>query len=185
MDDPADEALLSAIALGDERSCLTFVRRYQGRLFGLALAIVGDPSAAEDVAQEAFLRIVRHAAVFDARRASVATWVLTITRNLAIDSLRVRRGVPMDPLNQAFTSLVNTDRSPEDAAVLDDAVKRASILLADLPIEQRRAVLLATVYGRTADEIAETESIPLGTAKSRIRAGLARLRTNANSSGLS
>lgn len=184
-DNPSDEVLLGAIAVGDERACLTFVRRYQGRLFGLALAIVRDPSIAEEVAQEAFVRVVRHASVFDARRAPVATWVLAITRNLAIDALRVRRSVSMDPLDPVFVSLVNAGQSPEDAAIVDDALNRARILLLGLPIEQRRAVLLATIYGRTAEEIAETESIPLGTAKSRLRAGLARVRASAHTVGLS
>lgn len=175
-----DEVLLAAIAAGDERSCLTFVRRYQSRLFGLALAIVGEPTAAEDVAQEAFVRIVRHAAIFDARRGSVATWVLTITRNLAIDSVRVRRGVPFDPHDSVFAELVGRDRSPEDSALLGDAVAQARAALADLPVEQRRAIVLASLYGRTAEEISKAESIPLGTAKSRIRLGLATLRSRMN-----
>ena len=91
----------------------------------------------------------------------------------------------MDPLDPVFVSLVNAGQSPEDAAIVDDALNRARILLLGLPIEQRRAVLLATIYGRTAEEIAETESIPLGTAKSRLRAGLARVRASAHTVGLS
>src|SRR5690349_4399386 len=89
-DDTTDEALLAGIALADDRAGLVFVRRYQHRLFGLAIRIVGDPKLAEDVTQEAFIRIFRHADVFDPRRASVAAWAFTITRNLAIDVLRVR-----------------------------------------------------------------------------------------------
>ena len=96
-DGNSDEALLAGMAVGDDQAGLTFVRRYQRRLFGLALGIVGDPGLAEDVSQEAFVRIFRHASVFDARRGSVSTWVLTITRNLAIDSVRVRRGIPIGP----------------------------------------------------------------------------------------
>ena len=67
-DQVSDEALLSGIALGDEDAMLLFVRRYQRRLFGLALGIVGDLGSAEDVAQEAFIRILRHAAVFGVTR---------------------------------------------------------------------------------------------------------------------
>jgi RNA polymerase sigma factor (sigma-70 family) len=171
-----DEALLSGMAVGDERAGLTFVRRYQHRLFGLALGIVGDSALAEDVAQEAFIRIFRHAAVFDARRGSVTSWSLTITRNLAIDATRVRRGMPTDPDDRVFLQLASDEHQPDAVAVAKDALARVRVALSDLPIEQRRAVLLAAMYGRSATEIADAESIPIGTAKSRIHAGMAKLR---------
>jgi RNA polymerase sigma factor (sigma-70 family) len=172
----SDEALLSGIAGGDDRAVLAFVRRYQRRLFGLALGIVGDPGMAEDVAQEAFIRVLRHAAVYDARRGSVATWTLTITRNLAIDAVRVRRPIPTSPEDRTFLALVSNERSPDDAAVMSESVAQARTALAALPVDQRRAIVLAVMYGRTAVEVATLESIPLGTAKSRIRLGLAKLR---------
>ncbi len=175
-DEISDEVLLSGIAVGDDHAVLIFVRRYQRRLFGLALGIVGDPGLAEDVAQEAFMRIMRHAAVFDARRGSVTSWTLTITRNLAIDALRVRRAVPTAPEDRVFMNLMSNDRSPDDAAVMSDVVARARAALATLPLEQRRAVVLATMYGRTIAEVAREEAIPLGTAKSRVRLGIAKLR---------
>ncbi|HEX4245573.1 MAG TPA: sigma-70 family RNA polymerase sigma factor [Acidimicrobiales bacterium] len=172
----SDEALVSGIAVGDEQASLTFVRRYQGRLFGLAIGIVGDPTVAEDVAQEAFIRIIRHAAVFDPRRGSVASWVLTITRNLAIDALRVRRGTPTDPDDQVFLELMSNEVLPDESVVTGQAVDRARAALGRLPIEQRRAVVLASMYGWTAQEIATEDGIPLGTAKGRIRVGMAKLR---------
>jgi RNA polymerase sigma factor (sigma-70 family) len=172
----SDEALVSGIAVGDEQAGLAFVRRYQRRLFGLALGIVRDTALAEDVAQEAFIRIIRHAAVFDPRRGSVASWALTITRNLAVDVLRVRRGTPTDPDDQVFVELMSSEPSPEDAAVTGNAVDRARVGLAHLPVEQRRSVVLASMYGWTAQEIATQDGIPLGTAKGRIRVGMAKLR---------
>jgi RNA polymerase sigma factor (sigma-70 family) len=175
----SDEALLSGMAIGDENAGLVFVRRFQHRLFGLATTIVGDPGLAEDIAQEAFVRIFGHAVMFDSRRGSVATWTLTITRNLAIDALRVRRGVPTDPDAQVFAKLMSDERVPEDAAITADALVRAQDALAGLPIDQRRAALLAAMYGWTAAQIAEAEAIPLGTAKSRIRLGMAKLRESA------
>ena len=178
-DGASDEALLSGMAVGDDRAGLTFVRRYQRRLYGLALGILGDAGDAEDVAQEAFIRIFRHAPVFDARRGSVSTWALTITRNLAIDSIRVRRGVPTDPDDRVFVELTSTERQPDAAAVTRDEIVRLRSALARLPLDQRRVVLLAALYGRTAADIAEGESIPLGTAKSRIRIGMAKLREGA------
>jgi RNA polymerase sigma-70 factor (ECF subfamily) len=175
-DHTSDEGLLSGIAVGDDRAGLVFVRRYQRRLFGLAMGIVGDPGLAEDIAQEAFIRIFRHAVVFDVRRGSVTTWALTITRNLAIDALRLRRGVPTDPDDRVFVELTSTERQPDQVAVAQDSLDRVRVALADLPIDQRRAVVLSALYGRTAAEIADSESIPLGTAKGRIRLGIARLR---------
>lgn len=178
-DATSDEVLLAGVAAGDDRAVLTFVRRYQRRLFGLALGIVGDPGMAEDVAQEAFIRILRHAAVYDVRRGSVATWTLTITRNLAIDALRVRRATPAAPEDRVFLSLVSEERSPDDAATMSESVAQAHAALAALPIDQRRAIVLAVMYGRTVSEVATLEAIPLGTAKSRIRLGLAKLRVAA------
>ena len=175
-DELSDEALLSGVAVGDDWATLVFVRRYQRRLFGVAIGILGDAGHAEDVAQEAFIRIFRHAAAFDPRRGSVAAWTLTITRNLAIDALRVRRGSPTDPDDNMFLDLMSTEPQPEGRAVTLDALDHIRTALALLPIEQRRAVLLAAMYGRTAAEIATAEAIPLGTAKTRIRVGMAKLR---------
>ena len=172
----SDEALLSGIAVGDERSVLIFVRRYQRRLFGLALGIVCEPGLAEDITQEAFIRILRHASVFDVRRGSVTSWSLTITRNLAIDSLRLRRTVPTSPDDRVFMNLMSNARQPDDVAQMSDDVARARAALATLPVEQRRAVVLATMYGRTVAEVAVEEGISLGTAKSRIRLGMNKLR---------
>ncbi|MEA2704419.1 MAG: hypothetical protein QOD63_2364, partial [Actinomycetota bacterium] len=93
----ADDALLAGFGVGDPEAATAFVRRHQARVFGLARSIVGDPAMAEDVAQEAFLRAWRHAAAYDPRRGSVPTWLLAITRNVAIDALRMRRPNPVDP----------------------------------------------------------------------------------------
>ena len=175
---PSDEALLAGMAEGDEASAVVFVRRYQRRVFGLAVSMVGDPGVAEDVAQEAMVRVWRHASVFDARRGAVVPWVLTITRNLAVDALRLRRAVPTDPDDFVGLGLVGTEPDPGEAAGSGDLPPYVRRALAAMPPEQRRALVLASVYGRTAAEISESESIPLGTAKTRIRAGLAKLRAS-------
>src|SRR5918999_1223300 len=87
--DASDEALFAGFATGDRETGTVFVRRFQARVFGLALVITRDPSDADEVAQDAFLRAWRYAASFDARRGSVAGWLLGITRNLALDRVRV------------------------------------------------------------------------------------------------
>ena len=172
----SDEALLAGVAVGDKSAAVIFVRRYQRRVFGLAYSMTGDAGVAEDVAQEAMVRVWRHAPVFDPRRGSVTSWVLTITRNLAIDALRLRRAVPTDPNDLSLSMLASSERDPEDAASRGDARATVQAVLGLLPEEQRRAVVLAAVYGRTALEISESEGIPLGTAKTRIRTALIRLR---------
>jgi RNA polymerase sigma-70 factor (ECF subfamily) len=172
----SDEALLAGMAVGDETAAVTFVRRYQRRVYGLAVSMLGDAQAAEDVAQEALVRAWRHAQVFDARRGSAATWVLAITRNLAIDAMRVRRSTPMDPARFLTLGAVSMDESPEDVGETFDSNPNLRGALAGLPPEQRRALVLAVVYGLTAQDVSDRESIPLGTAKTRIRAGLQKLR---------
>ncbi len=172
----SDEALLAGMAQGDHDAAVVLVRRYQKRAFGLAMSLLGDVSRAEDVAQEALIRVWRHAAVFDARRGKVSTWILTITRNLAVDSLRLRRAQPTDPDDLVGVGLLSSERSPEDEAVTSDDMSAVRRALTTLPAEQRRALVLAAMYGRTALEISEAESIPLGTAKTRVRAGLAKVR---------
>jgi RNA polymerase sigma-70 factor (ECF subfamily) len=169
----SDEGLLAGMAAGDEGAGTLFVRRYQGRVFGLAVGMVGDPGLAEDIAQEALVRVWQHAAVFDPRRGSVATWALAITRNLAIDALRLHRATPADPAY--LLALVSEARAVDEMALADDAAGRVRGALAALPVEQRRAIVLSGLYGHTAGEVAAAESIPVGTAKSRIRAGMLKL----------
>ena len=172
----SDEALVAGLAAGDRRAATAFVRRFQARVYGLAVSMVGDVAVAEELAQEAFSRAWRHAAAYDARRGRVLTWLLSITRNLAIDHLRAKRTEPLDPgvLSEVASALwTSASGAPGGSVEIETASLRES--LATLPAEQRRAVLLASLYGYTAREIAEIEEVPLGTAKTRIRTGLQKL----------
>lgn len=171
----SDEALLAAVALAERDAMAVFIRRFQSRVYGLAATMVNDRSLAEDLAQQTFERAWRHAASYDGRRGAVSTWLLTIARNLAIDALRVRRPEPMDPWVAA--ELLPPDASdPARSAADADDVRRLRTALAALPDEQRRAVVLATIGGRTTAEIGLLEGIPTATAKTRLRTGLRRLR---------
>jgi RNA polymerase sigma factor (sigma-70 family) len=172
----SDDALVAGLAAGDRDAASAFVRRFQRRVFGLARTIVNDDRVAEDIAQEAFLRAWRHADAFDPRRGSVVGWLLTITRNLAIDSVRVRRPTSFDPAVLVGLDRESEDRGPDDLAALGDDTQRLRAALARLPEEQCRAIVLAGLLGYTAREIGEIEGIPLGTAKTRIRTALQRLR---------
>ncbi len=170
----SDEALIAGLAAGDSGAATAFVRRFQARVFGLAVTMVGDPAVAEEIAQEAFTRAWRRADAYDARRGRVATWLLSITRNLAIDHLRAKRTEPLDPsaIGDGERALWVTVQ-PSSADEAGTAALREA--LAGVPEEQRRALLLATLFGYTAREIGEIESIPLGTAKTRIRAAMRKL----------
>jgi RNA polymerase sigma-70 factor (ECF subfamily) len=172
----SDELLLAGYAASDPAATSAFVDRFQRRVYGLALTIVGERNAAEDVAQEALVRAWRHAEAFDARRGRVATWLLTITRNAAIDALRVRRPVAVDPDGLLADMPASATRDPGDVVALHGEVTDLQTALRSLPTEQQRAVVMAGIWGLTGREIAEREGIPLGTAKTRIRAGMQRLR---------
>ncbi|MGH3714223.1 MAG: RNA polymerase sigma factor [Micromonosporaceae bacterium] len=174
----SDESLLAGLASAEPDLAAAFVRRFQGRVFGLAYAILADPDAANEVAQEAFVRAWRHAAVFDRRRGSVATWLLTITRNLAVDAVRLRRAIPVDPV--LFTSLraPSTDPVPGEDITTAGELNRLRDALGELPSDQRRCLLLAVFNGLTAKEIGELDDVPLGTVKTRIRTALLKLRTS-------
>lgn len=176
LDRLSDDALLAALALGEPGAAAVFVRRFQRRVFGLALIITADETLAEDAAQQAFERAWRHAASFDGRRGSVATWLLAITRHVAIDAVRVRRLVPLDPATMADLLPPSEAADPQAAALATDQLDRLRRRLDGLPIEQRRAVLLATIGGRTAAEIGAIEGVPVPTAKTRLRTGLRKLR---------
>ena len=93
----SDDGLIAGMAAGDAQATAAFVRRFQARVFGLALSIVGVPAVAEEVAQEAFVRAWRFAGGYDPRRGTVVGWLLAITRNAAIDARRLVRDRPYDP----------------------------------------------------------------------------------------
>ncbi len=176
-DEPEDDALLAGMAAGDRAAASTFVRRHAAAVIGVAFQVVRDRGLAEDVAQETFLKAWRAAATYDPRRGSARSWLLSISRNAAIDLVRVRQAAPLSP--DAITGLLAEAAVPEapdeDLLAQADAVEVRQVL-GRLPEDQRRAVLLAAVAGRSAAEVGEIEEIPLGTAKTRIRKALMRMR---------
>jgi RNA polymerase sigma-70 factor (ECF subfamily) len=173
----SDEALVAGLATGDPDATEAFVARFQRRVYGLARVITNDETLAEDVAQEALLRAWRHASTYDRRRGSVVSWLLTITRNLSIDQVRIRRPQIMDPDGLLAAVIPAPGPGPADVAEVMEEVARLRVAIAALPIDQRRAIVLTGVLGLSGREVAEAEGIPLGTAKTRIRAAMTRLRT--------
>jgi RNA polymerase sigma-70 factor (ECF subfamily) len=172
MDGLSDEALLAGLGSGNPDAAAAFVRRFQGRVYGLAVTMLHDCDLADEVAQETFVRAWRHAATYDPRRGRVPTWLLTIARNLAIDLASLRPVIPVDPeLIAAELDLAEYDTVPDIAER-----ERLREAVAGLPDDQRRAIVLATYAGKTAREISELDRVPLGTVKTRIRSAMLKLR---------
>ena len=142
-------------------------------MFGVAVTVLHDRNLAEDVAQQAFERAWRHAQMFDGRQGTVRGWLTRITHNLAIDALRVRTSTPMDPDDLA--ELLTEVADSTDGSRWRATAPPGSLALRRLP-EQARAVTMAGIYGMTARQVAEAEGVPVGTAKTRIRYGLQKLR---------
>jgi RNA polymerase sigma-70 factor (ECF subfamily) len=168
----SDEALLAGLGSGDPAAAAAFVRRFQGRVYGLALTMLHDRGLADEVAQETFVRAWRHAETYDARRGRVPSWLLTIARNLAVDRARVRSATPVDPDVLAAQLELDGETTPADVAER----QRVREAVRALPDDQRRTLVLAMYAGKTALEISELDSVPLGTVKTRIRTAMLKLR---------
>ncbi len=178
-----DEALLAGLSTGDTDVSLAFVRRFRAHVYAVALAIVGDPVTAEDVVQQTFERVWRRGGTYDPRRGSVRTWLATITRNLALDSLRRRKPDPVDPTDLIRLYGPSPDE-PEASTIRNESRSHLQGALRSLPAEQARALVMAGVYRMTAQEVADAEGIPLGTAKTRIRSAMIKLREHLASTGV-
>jgi RNA polymerase sigma-70 factor (ECF subfamily) len=170
-----DETLLAGLGTGDTEIAMAFVRRFQRTVFGAAVAVLDDHRLAEDIAQCTFERAWRHAAVYDARRGSVRTWLTTIAHNLAVDVVRARKPTPVNPVE--LIDMVGVAwETPERWALANEDSAELRAELALLPREQARAVVLAGICGMTSRQIAELEGLPLGTVKTRIRLAMKKLR---------
>jgi RNA polymerase sigma factor (sigma-70 family) len=170
----SDESLLAGLGSGDPDAAADFLERFQRRVFGLTFSILRDRAAAEEAAQESFVRAWRHASAYDPRRGTVAAWLLTIARNVSINMLPTRRFDPIDP---ELIVVLEASRPYEDRTetqVVDSELLREP--LTRLPSDQRRALVLAVFYGFTAREISELDGVPLGTVKTRIRSAMLKLR---------
>jgi RNA polymerase sigma-70 factor (ECF subfamily) len=174
--DTSDEALIARLASGvDEEALSQLYDRYQAMMYGLALRITRDTAMAQDAVQEAFVGIWRNAARYSEGRASVKTWIMSITHHRAIDLIRRRRATAAipegDAPGDAFTA---PDVWPDVVRAVDAEAVRGA--MGTLPAAQREAIELAYFGGLTQTEIAERTGAPLGTVKSRVRLGLVQLR---------
>ena len=167
----ADASLLSAIRSGDENAMALLYDRYYSIVYSVALRVLGDTSAAEDVLQEVFIQLWRNPGVFDSSRGSLGAWLAVIARNRAIDALRKRH--PETDIGDVIVSV-----EPDMAGHAERARVMEKVLgaLGAMPRAQRSALEMAYFEGLTHTEIAAKTGEPLGTIKTRIRAGLLALR---------
>ena len=172
----SDGALIRAFVSRDQRAADDLYGRFASRVYGLGIVMLGSDAAAQDLVQDTFVKLWRTAASFDADRGKLETWVLLVARSLAIDSLR-RRVLESRSLEKIGEPQdLDLRPGPEQQATTADMAGRARRAMAALSPEQRAALELAYFGGRTSGEIAEIEGIPVGTAKTRIRTALLRLR---------
>jgi RNA polymerase sigma factor (sigma-70 family) len=170
----SDEYLLEAIASGDDEALGALYDRYGRLAYGMALRVLRDPALAEDAVQEAFLAVWRAADGYRRERAKPSTWVLTLVHRRAVDLVRRedrRRAEALrDEPEEAAAPTVHEEADLRDRRAAVQAALR------QLPDDQREALELAYYGGYTQSELAERLGVPLGTIKSRMFAGLARLR---------
>jgi RNA polymerase sigma-70 factor (ECF subfamily) len=171
----SDEALVALVARGDEDALAELYDRVGRVAYELALRVLRDERHAEDAVQEAFLQVWRSAATFRAERAKASTWILTLVHRRAVDLVRREERRQADPLTDDSAAGVGREETDE-AAWLRFERERVQAALKQLPDVQREALELAYYGGFSQSELAERLGVPLGTIKSRMFAGLARLR---------
>ena len=172
----SDAALMERFARRDERAADVLYERFSSRIYGLGIVMLGNEAAAQDLVQDTFVKLWRSAERYDESRGKLETWVLLVARSLAIDALR-RRVLQARSL-EALGRPAEADPAPQpdELAATADLAARARRAMQSLSGEQRAALELAYFGGKTSAEVAELEGIPLGTAKTRIRTALLRLR---------
>jgi RNA polymerase sigma-70 factor (ECF subfamily) len=166
-----DVSLVWAIRSGDESAMATLYDRYSSIVYAVALRVLGDTGAAEDVLQEVFMQLWRNPGVFDSSRGNLGAWLGVVGRNRAIDTLRERR-----PETDIADVVVSVEPDMAGDAERARAMEKVRGALGSMPAEQRSALEMAYFGGLTHTEIAAKTGEPLGTIKTRIRAGLQALR---------
>jgi RNA polymerase sigma-70 factor (ECF subfamily) len=170
-----DAELARLVALGNRQAFIELYDRYAARVHALAIRMLGEKMAAEEVTQDTFLKLWTRADTFSVKKGSFLAWLLTIARRIAIDRIR------LDNRRPDFDNPTDPDviwrLSPDPNSRTEEARWRSlHFALQDLPLEQKQAIELAYFHGMSQSQISEYLSIPLGTIKTRIRLGMEKLR---------
>jgi RNA polymerase sigma-70 factor (ECF subfamily) len=170
-----DESLIEQVANGEQPALLHLYDRYSGRVYALALRMLGDSMAAEEVTQDVFLKLWSRARSYLSSRGSFAPWLLTIARNTALDRLRLERRRPTltddDEPEETWQDIADEQTTLEEARW-----RSLHFAVQALPPEQRQVIELAYYRGLSHSQIAEYLSWPVGTVKTRLRLGMEQLR---------
>jgi len=180
----ADPELAVALAAGNQDALLELYDRYAGLAYAVAMRVLDDPGRAEDVVQEAFLKVWTNAAGFDPKRGSLRTWLITAVRNRSIDYLR-GRGAHERQEQELMPELTESHASDpwrEVSLALERMAVRQAV--GSLPAEQRQTVQLAYFGGYSQREIADMTKVPLSTVKGRMRLALEKLSSYLQGRGL-
>lgn len=168
---PSDAQLVHRLKQGDDDALAALFQRYGRIVYAVALRVLGESSAAEDVSQEIFMQLWRKPQLFDSQRGSLSAWLAVVTRHRSIDQLRKRR-----PQCDIEDVQLFTDIKLDEHVFRSVAMEKVRAVLGSLPHDQRSALEMAFFDGLTHVEIAEKTSQPLGTIKTRIRTALLALR---------
>ena len=169
-------AALARIPGGDRAALQTVYRLTSAKLFGVALRILGEPSEAEDVLQEAYVTVWRKAGDFDAARASPMTWLIAITRNRSIDRLRATRQNRHTAPIEAADDIADSGPAADSALEMSQDNARLHGCLDGLATHERSALRGAYFDGNTYEDLAARMRVPLGTMKSWIRRAMIKLK---------
>lgn len=177
-EEPSDDSeLLGGLAAGDQASLAALYDRYGNAALGLAFKVCGNRAIAEDIVQEAFLALWQKPDSFDARRGSAASFLMGIVHHKAVDAVRREASVHRREENFAAEPQESSEDEVVEAAWV--AMRKSKVLaaLSQLSDVQRQALELAYLQGLTYSDVAARLNIPLGTAKTRMRDGMIRMRT--------
>ena len=166
-----DAEIIARIYSGDEGAMASLYDRYSHVVYGVALRVLSDSTAAEDILQDVFMQLWRNPQAFNASRGSLAAWLAVIARNRAIDQLRKKR-----PGAEAAETVIAVDPELQNTAERNQTIEKVRTVLAGMPADQRAALEMAFFEGLTHVEIAGKTGQPLGTIKTRIRSGLSAVR---------
>jgi RNA polymerase sigma-70 factor (ECF subfamily) len=168
-----EAAVRDRVVAGDDAALREVYDQYSSFVYGIAVRVIGDPRAAEDVSQDVFVSFWERPDAFDPGRGSLRTWLGTLTHRRAVDHVRREEARRRRAEREAGRAVAAPDVEEMATALL--TAERVRAALDVLPEEQRRAVQLAYFGGRTYRQVAETLGIPEGTAKSRLRLALRRI----------
>jgi RNA polymerase sigma-70 factor, ECF subfamily len=169
------EGMIARMAMGDRKALGSLYAATSGKLYGIAVRVLGDRTEAEDALQEIYVKIWHNADRYRVNGLSPMTWLITVARNHAIDRLRARRGQRSTPLDEV-AELADLSPSPEDAAVASSMRGRIEECLRALDPDRADAVRRAYLAGETYADLAARYGIPLNTIRTWLRRSLLKLR---------